>query len=150
MAFKGSCSDRERGAFYQSLIGNYDARDAEGKSIPDSGLLGFAGREIALTTVQSDGATLRVHLESFERQSGEHQELLDPVECDDSIKYLWEYFCSMNTRRTNNGFGPNPITDEGVVAWERRRGIKLESFENKILDALEVLYLNIQAKAAKK
>jgi hypothetical protein len=56
----------------------------------------------------------------------------------------------MNVRRTSNGFGANPITEEGVEAWARRRGIRLQPFENRILDALEVLYLNIQAKAVKK
>ena len=76
--------------------------------------------------------------------------MLDPVEYDESVEYLWRYFQDMNVRRTSNGFGPNPITEEGVEAWARRRGIRLVPFENRILDALEVMYLNIQAKAAKK
>jgi len=114
--------------------------------IPDSGLLGFAGRETALSARQEDGATLREHLQSHERQSGERHPLLEDVECDESIIYLWDYFCSMNARRTGNGFGLNPITDEGVEAWARRRGIRLERFENYALDMLEQLFLSLQSK----
>jgi hypothetical protein len=149
VASKDGHRDRERFAFYQSLIGSYGARNEDGTPIPDSGLLGFAGRETELSMRQEDGATLRKHLESHERQSGERHPLLEPVECDDSVKYLWEYFCSMNTRRTNSGFGYNPITDEGVEAWARRRGYRLERFENVALDALEQLFLSIQSKAKK-
>lgn len=111
------------------------------------GLLGYAGREIALSTHQDDGATLREHLKSFQRQSGKPEPLLQPVECEEDIKYLWDYFCSMNARRTSNGFGLNPITEEGVEAWARRRGIRLERFENYALDALEQLFLSLQGKA---
>lgn len=52
----------------------------------------------------------------------------------------------MNARRTGNGFGLNPITDEGVEAWARRRGIRLERFENYALDMLEQLFLSLQSK----
>ena len=137
---------RERCAFYQSLIGSYGALDGDGKPIQDSGLLGFAGRETELSARQDDGATLRAHLESHERQSGERHPLLNPIECDESVKYLWGYFQDMNLRRTSNGFGYNPITDDGVEAWARRRGYRLEPFENHALDALEVMYLSAQAK----
>lgn len=75
--------------------------------------------------------------------------MLDQVEYDTSVKYLWKYFCDMNLRRPSSGFGVAPITEEGVEAWARRRGIRLEPFENRILDALEELYLGIQAKVTK-
>ena len=52
----------------------------------------------------------------------------------------------MNARRTSGGFGFNPITDEGVEAWARRRGIRLERFENYALDALEALFMSMQGK----
>lgn len=56
----------------------------------------------------------------------------------------------MNKRRTSNGFGPNPITDEGVEAWARRRGLRLERFEHDALDLLEALYLNSQPRPKSK
>lgn len=147
MVRKSVLRDRIWRGFYSRLIGSYGARDEKRRPIPDSGLLGFVGRELELAAPQPDGCTLREHLKNFQRQSGEHEPLLDPVECDDAVKYLWQYLLSMNARRTYNGFGPNPITDEGVEAWARRRGIRLERWEHKALDALEQLYL---AKAAEK
>ncbi len=72
--------------------------------------------------------------------------MLRPVECPDEVKYLWEYFLSMSRRRTSNGFGPNPIPDEGVEAWARRHRIQLQSFENQALDAIESMYLSIQSR----
>lgn len=73
-------------------------------------------------------------------------ELLHPVECPECVMYLWEYFLDMCKRRTSNGFGVNPITEEGVVAWQRRRGIQLLPFENKLIDALEFVFMRIRNK----
>ena len=52
----------------------------------------------------------------------------------------------MNARRTSNGFGPNPITDDAVEAWARRRGITLTRFENEALDMIEAMYISMQGK----
>ena len=55
----------------------------------------------------------------------------------------------MSTRRTSNGFGPNPVTDDAVTAWESRRRIRLERWEHRAIDALEALFLNIHGKPKK-
>jgi hypothetical protein len=95
-----------------------------------------------------DGATLRDHLMSMWRQAQfkeeEKPEKLNPVGVDQSILYLWEYFLDMSKRRTSNGFGYNPIPEEGVTAWEKRRGIKLAYFENELIDQVEMLFLRIR------
>lgn len=149
MASEDGQRNRERLAFYLDLIGSYGAFDSQRRPIPDSGLLGYAGQQIVLSAIQDDGCALRVHLESMQRQSGKPEPLLQAVEHDESVEYIWEYFCSMNARRTSNGFGPNPITEEGVEAWARRRGIRLEPWENRLLDALESLFMSLQAKVKK-
>jgi hypothetical protein len=76
-------------------------------------------------------------------------EQLTFIPCPEEVKYLWEYFKRMNKRRTTNGYSVNPITDEGVEAWARRRGIVFTPFENDMLDALEAVYLSIKNKAKK-
>lgn len=99
-----------------------------------------------MSKAQADGATLRQHLESIETQTGITPDQLIPFELDDCVKYLWVYFLEMNARRTSNGFGRNPISEEALEAWCRRKDIKLVDFEYQALDALEIMYLNNQAK----
>ena len=108
-------------------------------------MLGYIGNEIALSARQKDGATLREHLKSLERQSGNTPEQLREIPCEESAKYLWWYFLSMNARRGTNGFSANPITNAEVLAWSARKGIKLEPFENDILDSIETLFMTLTA-----
>jgi hypothetical protein len=123
------------------LIGRIDS---DGNPTEGS-LLAYAAHEMELSARQADGLPLRAHLESAARQTGTVPEQLLPVECPESVLYIWEYFSSMNDRRTFNEHGPNPITHEGVEAWARRRGIALERFEQDALDALEGLYFHLRA-----
>lgn len=110
--------------------------------------MGFAGNEVELSERQGDGSTLRDHLMSHWRQSGYAEdkmpEQLRPVEHNESAAYLWEYFCDMSRRRTSNGFSLNPITDEGVEAWARRRRVRLLPFEHRLIDAMEEVFLRIK------
>lgn len=109
-------------------------------------MLAFAQRELLLDSRTGDGPTQREAYASHRRQGGPIEEQLEPLECPEEAYYLWEYFCSMNARRTGNGFGPNPITDEGVMAWAARRGIILMRIEHEALDALEALFMSIASK----
>lgn len=70
--------------------------------------------------------------------------------CPTEAAYLFAYWCSMNARRTSSGFGPNPITEEGVIAWQRRRGIVLDRVEHEAIDALESMYFRSQPAPNKK
>ena len=108
-----------------------------------------------LAAKQDDGATLRDHLESIERQTGRTPEQLQPVDCPEAVRYLWEYFRSMNIRRASSGFGSimhegagrrNPISHGEMESWARRNRFTLEPFEEQALDALEMMYLQHQPK----
>jgi len=70
----------------------------------------------------------------------------EPIACPAEAEYLWEYFVSMNARRTNNGYGSNPITETDLAAWAARRGIVLEPFEGAAIDAMEQLFLQCDSK----
>ena len=115
----------------------------------EGSLLAFAAREIALNERLDDGSTQRDHATSYLRQTGKYPPGMDPVECPYELSYLWADWCSMNSRRTSSGFGPNPLSEEDMAAWARRWGIVLESFESDAIDALEALYMRSVAKAKK-
>lgn len=71
-------------------------------------------------------------------------ELLRRVEVPLGVMYLWEYFLDMSARRTHNGYSYNPVTNQEVRAWEERKRIRLNPFENKIIDAIERVFLRIR------
>lgn len=88
------------------------------------------------------GGTVRDHLLSQQRQSKQVPSQLLPVECDESVKYLWGYWTSMNARRIS----PNPISSGELQAWASLRGIVFSQFELNALDAIESLYFELQPK----
>ena len=108
---------------------------------------------MALSEIK-DGVTVREHyLKHWKMLNYDPAEMpaqLKEVECADEVMYLWDYFESMNLRRTSNGFGLNPVTEEALQGWQKRWKITLEPFEWLIIDALETLYLSEKAKQVKK
>lgn len=77
-------------------------------------------------------------------------EQLRPVDCPACVLYIWGYFLDMGQRRTSNGFGYNPIPDDQLMAWARRRRIALLPFEHRLLDRLESVFLRIKNRDKKK
>lgn len=134
MANKGGRRNRGGSAFYHSLIG---------------GLVDFAKNELALGTRQSDDATLRDHLLKHWRDTGEMPPELGPVECPDSMRYLWEYFTSLSKRRSGIGYPSNAISNQELRSWAAGRGIALEPFEVEALEELEAAYLDYQTRVPK-
>lgn len=64
-----------------------------------------------------------------------------PVE----LEHVWSYFCQMSAKRTF-GMAQNPLTDSEILAWGRRRGIRLTPFEDECIDALDEVFLAAGAK----
>lgn len=103
------------------------------------GLRAFAEKELVLGARQADGSTLREHLQSVERQTGETpQALAEDVECPASMQYLWEYFLMLNVRRNQQR---DAIGNVEVLAWAELNGVRLAPFEMRALDAIEAEYL---------
>lgn len=121
------------------------------EEIEDCGLLGLVGRELQLTEEGEDGCTVRDHLVSRWRQTGEKDPLLEPIKIAEEVKYLWEYWVSMHRRRDSG----EAISHQEIYSWSQLRGIRLLPFELKALDAMEGVYWKItnerlRAKLAKK
>ncbi len=60
-----------------------------------------------------------------------------PVE----LGYLWDYFHSMNRKRTAGAMQVDPLSDAQILAWQQRNRITLSPFENECIDALDAAYM---------
>lgn len=90
---------------------------------------------------QKDGKTLRWHLERVLEQTGITPPQLDTPQIPHELTHVWEYFCQMSAKRTCGAMAANPISDEQIMAWERRHGIRLSPFEGECIDALDQVFL---------
>lgn len=106
-------------------------------------MLAFAEREFQLNKeVEGSGGTLRDHCASIARQSGgEWPEEWLPRVCPPELVYVWNWFAGMNLRR----LADIPFSNQEVLAWAERRGLRLTAFENETLDALELVYQRSKA-----
>lgn len=66
---------------------------------------------------------------------------LDVPPIPHELVHVWEYFCQLNVKRTV-GMQANPLSDEQIMAWERRHHISLTPFEGECIDALDQAYLS--------
>jgi len=105
------------------------------------GLVEYAKSEFTLQEAQKDGVSLRHHLQRVWDMTGVMPEQLEPIEVEDEVLYLWDYFTSMNQRRTSNGFGENPISASEMKAWSELNGIPISTFEVQAIQMLELAYM---------
>ena len=95
------------------------------------------------------GATARQHLTIIWERTGVKPEQLshDPPE---ALFYLWVYFCQLDSKRTSNGFGANPLLHSEIEAWCRMTHIELTTHELEIIDALDRKKLEFHARQSEK
>jgi hypothetical protein len=74
-------------------------------------------------------------------QTGIMPPQLDVPPIPHELVHVWEYFCQLNAKRTSGGMTVNPISDEQIMAWERRHRIRLTPFEGECIDALDQVYM---------
>jgi hypothetical protein len=65
---------------------------------------------------------------------------LDVPPLPHELEHVWGYFQRLNAKRTC-GMQANPISDEAILAWQRRHGIVLTPFEGECVDALDQVYM---------
>jgi hypothetical protein len=100
--------------------------------------------------VETDGATLRKHLESVEAQTGKRPAQLDGPEFPTGVEYLWEWYWQLRRHNGGNGFGPGPISWSEIDAWARRTGADPAPWELEVISELDAAYLKQQAVERKK
>ncbi|MES2262092.1 MAG: hypothetical protein V4724_26525 [Pseudomonadota bacterium] len=74
---------------------------------------------------------------------------LDVPDLPFEVAHLWGYFLQMNAKRTS-GMAMNPLSDEQVMAWQRRHRIALTPFENECIDALDEVFMASAGEEPKK
>jgi hypothetical protein len=63
------------------------------------------------------------------------------------LDYLWRAFHRLSGRRGSNGFGPSPISWADIDAFVRYSKMRLAPWEVEIIEMLDDLWRNEQAKA---
>lgn len=94
-----------------------------------------------------DGSTTRQHLENIYRQTGRK-----PIDLENELpefhSRVWEDFLSLNSKRTSNGFGSNPITYLDIKAWCELYQVRLSLSDIDLINRLDNEYLKYQASQA--
>ncbi len=101
----------------------------------------FARNEFALDKVQSDGVTMREHLQSIARQSGKTPQELEPVPCPDSMMPLWQMFLQLHSARSMSIDGPQPISYSEIAAWNALTGQQVTPDEVAAIRAIDRAFL---------
>ena len=85
-------------------------------------------------------------LSKFSEKTGKiHPDLVFP-ELDQMAMYIWEWFMELNSQRTSNGFGQNPITYLDIQAWASLTGRFPLAWEVRAIRNMDMMWLSEMAK----
>jgi hypothetical protein len=85
-------------------------------------------------------------LSKFSKKTGKtHPDLVFP-DLDEMAMYLWEWFQELNSQRTSNGFGQNPITFLDIQAWANLTKRFPLAWEVKAIRTMDSMWLSEIAK----
>jgi len=62
---------------------------------------------------------------------------------------VWHWFLQLNSQRTSNGFGLNPITNQDMWFFFQLEGIEPESWELDLIRRFDSVVMNLYAKKQK-
>ena len=110
-------------------------------------LLAFAEGEFTLGQRQSDGATLRQHLEIVCRQTGKIPEEYVFPDCPEQLAYLWQLFLQLSRTRGNTGYGLLPLSLVEIEAWTRLMCCPILPWELQAMLLLDSAYMASQVVA---
>jgi hypothetical protein len=110
-------------------------------------LIDFARFEFSLNARQSDGRSLRKHLEEYEEMTGlTHPKMQDrPVLPRDAVP-TWRAFQSLSHRRSYGMGGPMPITWLDLDAYQRVTGESLRPWQIGAIEHLDGVFLEEASK----
>lgn len=94
---------------------------------------------------QSDGSTLRQTLESVQKMTGKVMPELEIPPMPDCLKHVWYWFLQLNSQRTSNGFGINPITNQDMWFFFQLEGIEPESWEINLIRQFDRVVMEIHS-----
>lgn len=80
-----------------------------------------------------------------ERTGKKHPDLIEP-EVNEFVLYVWEWFIELNSQRTSNGFGSNPIQFIDIKSWAELNQRLIKPWEVKAIRRLDNTWLSEMAK----
>jgi hypothetical protein len=101
----------------------------------------YARHAFRLLKPGEDGVALRDKLEHIAETTGIVDEALNLPSFPTAIQYLWGWFHELQSARTGNGFGANPITFSEIQAWMQLTGRTVHPWEINALKELDRAYL---------
>jgi hypothetical protein len=103
--------------------------------------VGYARHVFRLSKPGEDGVSLREKLEHIEETTGIRDESLNLPPFPSAVQHLWEWFQELQTARTGNGMGMNPITFSEIHAWMQLTARLVHPWEVRALKELDQAYL---------
>ncbi|MFD1189755.1 phage tail assembly chaperone [Phenylobacterium conjunctum] len=98
--------------------------------------------------MESDGATLRQHLEVVVKRFGIiPPELAQAPKCPPMAAHVWRYFSDLSRGRPVTEFGEGRITRLDIRLWEEDEGLILEPWERRAILLLDEIYLTRPTRA---
>lgn len=119
------------GAFYQGL---------------SQALVAHAKAVFKLSQKQSDGKTLREHLQAVERSTGRRPPELEVPTLPQSCAGLWPIFIELHNRRAQ-GFGSAAIDEARLLHWQQLHATRLSPWEIEAIFTLDNAWLASEAEA---
>lgn len=98
----------------------------------------WARQEFKLDRPDKGGTPLRQHLEAAGIENP------NPMPFPEGAAHVWGWFLELGSGRTG-GFGPNPLTWEGIAAWCHLTGNQLAPWELRAIKALDAAFLTAGA-----
>jgi hypothetical protein len=109
----------------------------------EAALTAYAEHDFQLSKTDKKGVTLRAHLQQVKKATGKTPKGLVGPPFPTRYEYLWRYFTELHSGRTYGPGGPNPLTWEGIAAWDRLMSAGLKDWEIRAIKALDLLWLRI-------
>jgi len=110
-------------------------------------LLDYARFDFSLNARQSDGRTLRQHLEDVEKMTGEtHPMTKDKPVLPPECLPTWRAFCSMSGRRSYGMNGPMPVSFLEMDAYQRVTGDTLRPWQIEAIERIDGIWLEEASK----
>lgn len=106
--------------------------------------------ELRLGKVNGTGVSKRDELEQIWAQTGKKPQGLECLKIPECLEYLWKWFEELNTSRSSNGFGPNPISFGEIKAWRDLNKLYIRPWEVSALKAMDDVLLNFRRENIKK
>lgn len=107
--------------------------------------MAFAEHAFRLAQCDDKGVSVERVLRQVEKTTGRRHPLLEMPELPEAVEHIWGWFSEIASRRTGNGYGPNPITWHDIQAWSQLTQTNALPWEVRMLCSLDRAWLQTHA-----